>query len=247
MRSTVPLTFVLLSFFPDVIFAQNSFLTSTSSSALISTTTTLVSSTGTSSSQSQLSAETPSPALTTSISLTPAMSSSSVASFFAALATSEPSAPNDPPAGDAASTGGSAGADSDAGASGTSSGGVQLSNGAMIAIVIAVIGVCLFGIISATLFYLAKKRSWEVRKKLRASARKVAVALTPRRATFGKDVHKRPGGRGLERIDEVPPTPKISKTFVSVNDVEKGEGKMMEFELSDAPKSKWARKMRNER
>ncbi|TGO33925.1 hypothetical protein BHYA_0221g00150 [Botrytis hyacinthi] len=244
MRSIVPLTFVLLSFFPDVIFAQNSFLTSTSTSALISTTSALVSSTATSSSQSQLSTETPSPSLTTSISLTPAMSSSSVASFFAALATSEPSAPNNPPAGDAASTGGSTGADSDAGASGTSSGGVQLSNGAMIAIVIAVIGVCLFG---TTLFYLAKKRSWEVRKKLRASARKVAVALTPRRATFGKDVHKRPGGRGLERIDEVPPTPKISKTFVSVNDVEKGEGKMMQFELSDAPKSKWARKMRNER
>ncbi|KAJ8062844.1 hypothetical protein OCU04_008099 [Sclerotinia nivalis] len=175
------------------------------------------------------------------------MSSSSVASFFSALATSEPSAPNDPSAGDAASSAGSNGADSDAGASGTSSGGVQLSTGALIAIIIAVIGVCLFGIISATLFYLAKKRSWEVRKKLRASARKVAVALTPRRATFGKDAHKRPSNRGLERIDEVPPTPKISKTFVSVNDAEKGEGKMMEFELSEAPKSKWATRMRSDR
>ncbi|ESZ96745.1 hypothetical protein SBOR_2889 [Sclerotinia borealis F-4128] len=174
------------------------------------------------------------------------MSSSSVASFFSALATSEPSAP-DPSAGDAASSGGSDAVNSDAGASGTSSGSVQLSNGVMIAIIIAVIGVCLFGIISATLFYLAKKRSWEVRKKLRASARKVAVALTPRRTTFGKDVHKRPSTRGLERIDEVPPAPKISKTFMSVNDVEKGEGKMMEFELSEAPKSKWARKMRSER
>ncbi|KAB8293830.1 hypothetical protein EYC80_009311 [Monilinia laxa] len=175
------------------------------------------------------------------------MSSSSVASFFSALATSEPSAPGDPSAGDAASSVGSNGADSDAGASGTSSGSVQLSNGAMIAIIIAVIGVCLFGIISATLFYLTKKRSWEVRKKLRASARKVAVALTPRKATFGKDVHKRPSNRGLERIDEVPPTPKISKTFVNVNDVEKGERKMMEFELSEAPKSKWERRMRNDR
>ncbi|APA08534.1 hypothetical protein sscle_04g033040 [Sclerotinia sclerotiorum 1980 UF-70] len=170
------------------------------------------------------------------------MSSSSVASFFSALATSEPSAPNDPSAGDAASSAGSNGVDSDAGASGTSSGGVQLSTGALIAIIVAIIGVCIFGIITATLFYLAKKRSWEVRKKLRASARKVAVALTPRRATFGKDAHKRPSNRGLERIDEVPPTPKLSKTFVSVNDVEKGEGKTMEFELSEAPKSKWARK-----
>lgn len=177
-------------------------------------------------------------------------------------------APNDPAAGDAASSDGSNGADSDAGASGSSNGGVQLSTGAMIAIIIAVLGVCLFGskypyhathslnsndysnaiiVISAILFYLAKKRSWEVRKKVRASARKVAVALTPRRATFGKDVHKRLSTRGLERIDEVPPTPKISKTFVSVNDAEKGEGKMMEFELSEAPKSKWERKMRSDR
>ncbi|QSZ36145.1 hypothetical protein DSL72_007270 [Monilinia vaccinii-corymbosi] len=173
------------------------------------------------------------------------MSSSSVAAFFSALATSEPSAPGNPSAGDAASSG--SGPDSDAGASGTSNGSVQLSNGAMIAIIVAVIGVCLFGIISATLFYLAKKRSWEVRKKLRASARKVAVALTPRRATFGKDVHKRPMNRGLQRIDEVPPTPKISNTFMGVRDVEKGEGKMMEFDLSEAPKSKWERKMRNDR
>ncbi|PQE21466.1 hypothetical protein CJF30_00008315 [Rutstroemia sp. NJR-2017a BBW] len=173
------------------------------------------------------------------------MSSSSVASFFSALATAEPAAPDGPAAGDAGSSAGSSGADSDAGASGTSSGSVQMSTGVMVAIIVAVVGVCLFGIISSVLYYLAKKRSWEVRKKIRASARRVAVALTPRRTTFGKDVHRRPSGRGLAKIDEVPPTPKNFR-FGGSNDVEKGDTntKTTEFEMSEPPKqSKWARRM----
>jgi len=167
------------------------------------------------------------------------MSSSSVASYFSSLATSEPVAPNGPNAGDAGSSAGSATGDSDAGASGDSHGGVTLSNGAMAAIIVVVVVVCVFGIVSSVLFYLAKKRSWEVRKTIRKSARRVATALTPRRTTFPKDIQKRPSGRGLTRIDEVPTTPKRRGT-----DVEKDGGRMMEFELSEPSKhSKWARKL----
>jgi hypothetical protein len=89
---------------------------------------------------------------------------------------------------------------------------------------------------SSVLWYLAKKRSWEVRKTIRKSARRVATALTPRRTTFPKDVQKmRRSSRGLTRIDEVPPTPGIS-------DIEKG--KMSSFEMSEPPKkSKWSKKL----
>lgn len=83
------------------------------------------------------------------------------------------------------------------------------------------------------LYYLAKKRSWEVREKIRRSAKRVATALTPRRTTFPRDVQRpRRKSRGLTRIDEAPPSP----------DLEKSEGKMDSFELAEPPKgSKWAR------
>jgi len=99
---------------------------------------------------------------------------------------------------------------------------------------------------SSVLFYLAKKRSWEVRKTIRKSARRVATALTPRRSTFPRDVQTpRRSSRGLTKlqdIDEVPPTPKI-RGF----DMEKGDPKISSFEMSDissgAKHSKWARKL----
>ncbi|KAH8816195.1 hypothetical protein F5884DRAFT_663743 [Xylogone sp. PMI_703] len=164
------------------------------------------------------------------------MSSASVASFFSALATTEPIQPGDGPApGDAASGGGGSVVDSDAGASGSDSGGINLSKGGLIAIIIVIVFVVILGIVSSVLYYLAKKRSWEIRESIRRSARRVATALTPRRSTFPKDVR---GSRGLERIDEVPPTPKIRN-----HDLEKGNQKMSQFEMSEPKKeSKWARK-----
>ncbi|KAM3066155.1 hypothetical protein ACMFMG_010504 [Clarireedia jacksonii] len=231
MRGILPITICLNFFFYGTVLAQD-FSSETKSSV----------STSTSSAQLLSAVPTPSPT-SSSIELTPAMSSSSVASFFSALATTEPAAPDGPAAGDAGSSASSPGADSDAGASGTSSGSVQMSTGVMVAIIVAVVGVCLFGIISSVLYYLAKKRSWEVRKKIRASARRVAVALTPKRTTFGKDVHRRPSGRGLAKIDEVPPTPKNFR-FGGSDDVEKADTKTTEFEMSEPPKqSKWARRM----
>jgi hypothetical protein len=90
------------------------------------------------------------------------------------------------------------------------------------------------------LYYLAKKRSWEVRKNIRRSARKVATALTPRRSTFLKDVRnsRRQSRRGLQRIDEVPSTPREGS-----QDVEKANVKIEAFEVAEPQKSsKWMRK-----
>lgn len=169
------------------------------------------------------------------------MSSSSVASYFSSLATSAPIQPGSgPAAGDAGSSAGSSTGDSDQGAAGPDSGSITISRGGIIAIIVVVVCVVIFGIASSILWYLAKKRSWEVRKTIRRSARKVATALTPRRSTFPKDVQKvRRSSRGLTKIDEVPPTPRARSS-----DIEKGNSNMSSFEMSEPPKkSKWAKKL----
>ncbi|TVY47053.1 hypothetical protein LOCC1_G002978 [Lachnellula occidentalis] len=175
------------------------------------------------------------PTPTSSVSLTPAMSSSAVAAQFSSLATSAPQQPgNGPAAGDAGSSAGAG--DSNAGAAGTDSGSITLSRGAIIALIVIAATICIGGVVSSVLWYLAKKRSWEVRAKIRRSAKRVATALTPRRTTFPKGVQdkRRVSTRGLTKIDEVPNTPRA--------DVEKGMPKMSSFELSEPPKkSKWAR------
>jgi len=179
------------------------------------------------------------PASTSFVSQTPEMSASSVSSFFNALATSVPQQPGDDPApGDAGSSAGAG--DTDAGAAGSDSGSITVSRGGMIAIIVCVVFVVVFGITSSVLWYLAKKRSWEVRKTIRKSAKRVATALTPRRSTFPKDVQQqRRSTRGASKLDDVPPTPKI-RSF----DVEKGNPKVSSFEMSEPPKkSKWAAKL----
>jgi hypothetical protein len=94
-------------------------------------------------------------------------------------------------------------------------------------------------VVSSVLFYIAKKRSWEVRKMIRNSAKRVVIALTPRRSTFPKDVHQKRFTRsGMSRIDEEPSSPKHSR------DLEKGNSKLSSFELQQPPKgSKWAQKL----
>ncbi|EGS19912.1 uncharacterized protein CTHT_0044050 [Thermochaetoides thermophila DSM 1495] len=102
-----------------------------------------------------------------------------------------------------------------AGASGSSSGGIHISRGALIAIIVIVIVVASFGIATSILFYIAKRREWTVKETLRRSAKKVVDALTPRRTEFPKSV-KESMGRG-----DVPPTPRIKPEYFD-EDVEKG-------------------------
>ncbi|KAH7336356.1 hypothetical protein BKA65DRAFT_553012 [Rhexocercosporidium sp. MPI-PUGE-AT-0058] len=165
------------------------------------------------------------------------MSASAVSSLYQTLATSVPSQPGDgPSAGDAGSSPTSG--DSAAGAAGADHGSIAISRGGIIAIIVMAVSVCVLGAVSAILFYLAKKRSWQVRESIRRSARRVATALTPRRSTFPKDVHSR-SNRGLTKIDEVP-TPRRAKTA----DVEKAHPRLMAFEMAEpqSKQSKWARK-----
>lgn len=105
------------------------------------------------------------------------------------------------------------------GASGTSAGGVALSRGALIAIIVVVVLVALLGIATSTLFFVAKKREWTVKETLRRSARKVVTALTPRRSEFPKSVKESSGQGGRARFDDVPPTPRIKPEYL---DLEKG-------------------------
>ncbi|KAF4627779.1 hypothetical protein G7Y89_g10375 [Cudoniella acicularis] len=176
-------------------------------------------------------------ATTSSVSLTPEMSASAASSLYSVLATSSPQQPgNGPSAGDVGSTAGTG--DNTAGASGTSSGSITLSKGAIIALVVIAAVVCIIGITTSVLWYFAKKRSWEVRKTIRRSAKRVATALTPRRSTFPKDIQSKRSNRGLTKIEEVPNTPRIP------HDLEKGDSKMASFEMSEPPKkSKVAKKV----
>ncbi|RDL37076.1 Uncharacterized protein BP5553_04509 [Venustampulla echinocandica] len=178
------------------------------------------------------------PTPTSSVSLTPEMSASAASSLFSTLATSVPQQPGEGPApGDAGSSAGNG--DSTAGAAGPDSGSITLSKGGIIAIIVIAVSVCVFGVVTSVLWYYAKKRSWEVRKTIRKSARRVATALTPRRTAFPKDAlnPRRGSTRGLTRINEVPDTPRAPV------DVEKGKPKLSSFEMSEPPQqSKWGRK-----
>ncbi|KAI1434770.1 hypothetical protein GGR50DRAFT_383449 [Xylaria sp. CBS 124048] len=128
--------------------------------------------------------------------------------------------------------------DTAAGASGPSTGGIQLSHGGLIAIIVVVAVVAVVGISTAVLFYFAKKREWKIRENVRRSARKMVAALTPRRSEFPRSA-KGPSGRssrGHARIDDVPPTPRLGP-----DDVEKGLGKSAFRQTPDGRAKKWTR------
>ncbi|KAH7381293.1 hypothetical protein DE146DRAFT_760730 [Phaeosphaeria sp. MPI-PUGE-AT-0046c] len=61
---------------------------------------------------------------------------------------------------------------SDAGAAGTQKGAFNLSKGALAAIIVVAVIVVLGGIGSATLWWLAKKRQWDVRQSIRRASRR---------------------------------------------------------------------------
>ena len=95
-----------------------------------------------------------------------------------------------------------------AGASGETQTAITLNTGDQIAIGVVVGLVAFVGISSAILFYLAKKRQWEVRATLRRSARRVTTAFkaaTPIKPNFSRR------DRGVVRIDP-PPLPTLSKS-----------------------------------
>ncbi|KAF2802783.1 uncharacterized protein BDZ99DRAFT_576650 [Mytilinidion resinicola] len=109
---------------------------------------------------------------------------------------------------------------SDAGASGSSQGAFSLSKGALAAIIVVVVVVVIGGAASATLFYLAKKRQWDVRQSIRRASRRLTGRSIPAK-TPTRSQNRRTG----VRIASPPPS---AKMFMpkggSGRDVEKGLG-----------------------
>jgi len=112
---------------------------------------------------------------------------------------------------------------SDAGASGSSQGAFSLSKGALAAIIVVVVVVVVGGAASATLFYLAKKRQWDVRKSFRRASRRLtgrSTADLDRVKPSSRSQNRRTG----VRLASPPPSAKalVAKRSESDRDVEKG-------------------------
>ncbi|KAF2250256.1 hypothetical protein BU26DRAFT_408267, partial [Trematosphaeria pertusa] len=101
---------------------------------------------------------------------------------------------------------------SDAGAAGASKGAFSLSRGGLIAIIVVAVLVAVGGVGSAVLFWLAKKRQWDVRQSIRRASR---------RLTGRSDVSKRQNRRTGVRLNSPPPA---RNAKVPERDVEKGLG-----------------------
>ncbi|KAI9844879.1 MAG: hypothetical protein M1838_001984 [Thelocarpon superellum] len=89
-----------------------------------------------------------------------------------------------------------------AGASGDND-SFNLPKGALIALVTTAAVVAVIGIASATLFYIAKKRQWEIRKSLRRSARRFTGSLAPPSSQSRRASRHQ---RGVARIVDEPET-----------------------------------------
>ncbi|KAF2453757.1 hypothetical protein BDY21DRAFT_260222, partial [Lineolata rhizophorae] len=103
------------------------------------------------------------------------------------------------------------GPDIAAGASGEDGGAFTLSKGGLAAIIVVVVVIAVFGIASLVLWYVAKKRQWEVRKSIRRASRR----LTGR---FEASKSRRQSRAGGVRVG----TPPASKRANREIDLEKG-------------------------
>ncbi|KAH3981248.1 hypothetical protein HBI56_054710 [Parastagonospora nodorum] len=104
---------------------------------------------------------------------------------------------------------------SDAGAAGSQKGAFTLSSGALAAIIVVAVIVVIGGIGSATLWWLAKKRQWDVRQSIRRASRR----FTGRGNTDNKH-QKRQNRRTSIRLNS-PPLGKNNKARQE-HDLEKG-------------------------
>ncbi|KAI9890978.1 MAG: hypothetical protein M1814_003479 [Vezdaea aestivalis] len=127
--------------------------------------------------------------------------------------------------------------DAIAGASGAG-GGINISKGGLAAIIVVVVVVALIGIVSAVLFFVAKKRSWEVRKSIRRTARRFTSRQSsiPTRSSPQKDSSKKqPATNG---------TKQGTSSRAKVVDIEKGSPETKSsFEKEPAGPKSWRQKM----
>ncbi|KAF2745364.1 hypothetical protein M011DRAFT_372019, partial [Sporormia fimetaria CBS 119925] len=97
----------------------------------------------------------------------------------------------------------------DAGAEGATKGAFSISKGGLAAIIAVAVVVAVAGIVSAVLFWLAKKRQWDVRQSIRRASRRI----TGRAVEPSKRQNRRTG----VRLDSPPPR----KNLRPERDVEK--------------------------
>ncbi|KXT04632.1 hypothetical protein AC578_2096 [Pseudocercospora eumusae] len=159
-------------------------------------------------------------------------SSTATASEKAALATSVPAATTSAPLAQTTATyaqasnygysEGSSGStvDTDAGASGSQFGGFTLSRGGLIAICIIVAVVALFGIVTLSLFIVAKRRQWTMRQTLKRASRRLtgrggqgSTAADRQSRRAGLQMRAQPSRQGHKR-----------GLVIAVKDVEKAGG-----------------------
>ncbi|EMC99583.1 hypothetical protein BAUCODRAFT_342265 [Baudoinia panamericana UAMH 10762] len=93
--------------------------------------------------------------------------------------TASPPATSDYNGSDPSTNNGGATVDTDGGASGSGQ-SFGISQGGMIAIIVVVVIVAVFGIASTILFVLAKRRQWNIRASIARAAERLATPLTPR-------------------------------------------------------------------
>ncbi|KAA8613731.1 hypothetical protein PtrSN002B_010677 [Pyrenophora tritici-repentis] len=106
---------------------------------------------------------------------------------------------------------------SDAGAAGASKGAFSLSSGALAAIIVVAVVVVLGSIASGTLWWLAKKRQWDVRASIRRASRRFTGRSTADNTS--KQAHQnRQNRRTGIRLNSPPPGKNANK----MRDIEKG-------------------------
>ncbi|KAF1359244.1 hypothetical protein EJ07DRAFT_156154 [Lizonia empirigonia] len=88
----------------------------------------------------------------------------------------------------------------DAGAAGSSKGAFELSSGGLVAIIVVAVIVVIGGIGSATLWWLAKKRQWDVRQSIRRASRRITG-----RSTVDVSKQNRQNRRTSIRLASPPP------------------------------------------
>ncbi|KAF1850210.1 uncharacterized protein K460DRAFT_372525 [Cucurbitaria berberidis CBS 394.84] len=106
---------------------------------------------------------------------------------------------------------------SDAGAEGAQKGAFSLSKGALAAIIVVAVIVVIGGIGSATLFWLAKKRQWDVRQSIRRASRRLTG-----RATTDVSKQNRNNRRTGIRLNSPPPGKNAGSKPKQEHDLEKG-------------------------
>ncbi|KAI9844616.1 MAG: hypothetical protein M1837_005468 [Sclerophora amabilis] len=134
-------------------------------------------------------------------------------------------------------SGGSDTVDDAGGASGDSTGFVNLSRGATVAIIVVAVVVGVGGVASAVLFYLAKKRQWEIRRSIRRSARRLTGNFSNAKA---RTSNRRE--RGVSRLTQERPHSKSNDA--KNTDMEKGNTKVQStFEIEPPTPKPWTAKI----